>query len=249
MLGRIKKIVIPYIISFFVYFLYFLNKDWIDLKYIAEYFLLGTLVAHFYYIIIALQSYLIFPIIQRMFIKYDKLLLIFSLICTIIFQAFISFKYSDRFIGAYIFYFVFGMFLAKYMKKTNLNKILKQYIIPFGIIAFLHIYFSYMSNIGKLQYSGSALINIVYVTLAIMIIFAICTLITKKSRKLNGLVEVIDENSYYIYLYHILIMHLLQNEILSYFNLSIRYRFMISVIFVYLIIIISCIIKRKMNIK
>ena len=204
--------------------------------------------AHFYYIIIALQSYLIFPIIQRLFIKYDKLILILSLICTIVFQAFISFQYSDRFIGAYIFYFVSGMFLAKYMKKTNLNKILKQYIIPFGIITFLHIYFSYMSNIGTFQYGGSALINIVYVTLAIMIIYSICTLITKKSGKLNGLVEIIDENSYYIYLYHILIMHLLQNEILSHSNLSIRYRFIISVIFVYLIIIISCIIKRKIKV-
>ena len=230
-----------------MYFIYFLNKNWIDFKCIAEYFLLGTLVAHFYYIIIALQSYLIFPIIQRLFIKYDKLILILSLICTIIFQAFISFQYSDRFIGAYIFYFVSGMFLAKYMKKTNLNKILKQYIIPFGIITFLHIYFSYMSNIGTFQYGGSALINIVYVTLAIMIIYSICTLITKKSGKLNKLVEIIDENSYYIYLYHILIMHLLQNEILSHFNLSIRYRFIISVIFVYLIILISCVIKRKIN--
>ena len=231
-----------------MYFIYFLNKNWIDFKCIAEYFLLGTLVAHFYYVIIALQSYLIFPIIQRLFIKYDKLILILSLICTIIFQAFISFQYSDRFIGAYIFYFIFGMFLAKYMKKININKILKQYILPFGIIACLHICFSYMSNSGTFHYGSSALINIVYVTLAIMIIFAICTLITKKSGKLNKLVKIIDENSYYIYLYHILIMHLLQNEILSHFNLSIRYRFIISVIFVYLIIIISCIIKRKIKV-
>jgi len=208
---------------------------------------MGTLVAHFYYIIIALQAYLIFPILQRLFVKYDKLLLVFSLISTILFQAFISFKYSDRFIGAYIFYFVFGMFFSKYIEKIKINKLLKLIIIPFGITALSHIFFSYKANIDNFHYGCSALVNIIYVTLAIIVMFAICTLLSSKSKKLNESVESIDKNSYYIYLYHILIMHLIQNEILIHFNLTIRYRFIISVIFVYLIIIISCFIKRKIE--
>lgn len=208
---------------------------------------MGTLVAHFYYIIIALQAYLIFPILQRLFVKYDKLLLVFSLISTILFQAFISFKYSDRFIGAYIFYFVFGMFFSKYIEKIKINKLLKLIIIPFGITALSHIFFSYKANIDNFHYGCSALVNIIYVTLAIIVMFAICTLLSSKSKKLNESVESIDKNSYYIYLYHILIMHLIQNEILTHFNLTIRYRFIISVIFVYLSIIISCFIKRKIE--
>lgn len=246
-LGRIKKIVIPYIVSFLVYFIYLWSKKWINTKEFVEYFFLGTLVAHFYYIIIALQAYLLFPLLQKMFIKYDKILLVVSLICTILFQAFIFFEYLDRFVGSYIFYFVFGMYVAKYNKKIKANQLLKRAIIPFIMIAIIHITFSYMANIGGLQYRSAPILNIIYVILAILILYSSCILIKGNNNKLNNLIEIINKNSYYIYLYHILIIFLLQNEVYYHFNLSIRYRFIISVVVVYLFILAFCMIKKKIN--
>ena len=245
--GRIKKILIPYAISLGIYFVYFLIKDWIDLNNLVEYFLLGTLVAHFYYVIIALQCYVFFPLIKMIFEKYDKWILLFSLLSTILFQTFVYFRYSDRFIGAYVFYFVFGMFFAKYSNKINTTKLLKGLIIPFGVIACIHIGLSYLSNIGKYIYLSSGLINIIYVTLAILVLYSICTIIYNNKEKQSKFIEIINADAYYIYLYHILLMHILQNEILCYFNLSIGHRFAISVIVVYFVIISICLLKNKVK--
>jgi len=248
-IGRIKKILIPYVISLSIYFVYFLIKDWIDLKNIVEYFLLGTLVAHFYYVIIALQCYVFFPLIKKIFIKYDKWVLILSLLSTILFQVFVSFKYSDRFIGSYVFYFVFGMFIAKYVNKINITRLSKFLIVPYGIVACIHIGLSYLSNLGKYTYLNSGLINIIYAVLAILVLYGICTIIYTKREKQNKFIQIINGDAYYIYLYHILLMHILQNEILSYFNLSMRHRFIISIIVVYFVIISICSLKNKIKIE
>lgn len=204
------------------------------------------MVAHFYYVIIACQCYLIFPLIKKLFEKFDKIILILSLVSTVIFQAFVSFEYSDRFIGAYIFYFIFGMFFAKYIKKININKWFKFLIIPWVLIAITHLGFSYLSNIGKYVYSCSGLVNILYVTITMLILYAICKLLIEKYNKTTKLLEIINNDSYYIYLYHILLMHILQNDILIYFNLSIRNKFIVSTITVFLTIISIILLKNML---
>ena len=241
--GRMKKIVIPYVISFLIYCLYYSWKKWINLREIPEYFFLGTLVAHFYYIIIAIQAYFIFPWLQKAFQKWDKLLLMISLFSTIVFQNFIYFPYSDRAIVSYLFYFVLGMFLAKYPEWIQRYK--KENYGLFGIVAFLHLLFSYLSTIGKMQYIGAPLINIIYVTLATFVLYNVCIWIEKKTKKKNLLLESINQNSYFIYLYHILILQLLQNEIFCYFNLSIRYQFILSLVATYSVIIVFAVFKKK----
>lgn len=240
--GRIKKIVVPYIIAFLVYFLYYFLKSWINLKELPQYFFLGTLVAHFYYIVIAIQAYFIFPWIQKGFRKWDKLLLIVSLLSTILFQNFIYFPYSDRAIVSYLFYFVLGMFLAKYPQW--IQKFKKEYCMVFGIIAVLHILFSYLSIIGKMQYRGAPLINIIYVIFAILVLYNSCAWITKKIKKEKILLERINQNSYLIYLYHILLLQILQNEIFCYLNLSIKYQFIFSCMVIYCVIVIFSMAKK-----
>lgn len=60
-LRRVTKIVIPYVIAVLVFFVYFYAKKWVVAASLPEYIFLGTLVAHFYYVVIAVQLYVLFP--------------------------------------------------------------------------------------------------------------------------------------------------------------------------------------------
>ena len=114
----------------------------------------------------------------------------------------------------------------------------------FGIIAVLHILFSYLSIIGKMQYRGAPLINIIYVIFAILVLYNSCAWITKKIKKEKILLERINQNSYLIYLYHILLLQILQNEIFCYLNLSIKYQFIFSCMVIYCVIVIFSMAKK-----
>lgn len=56
--------------------------------------------------------------------------------------------------------------------------------------------------------------------------------------------DLISKNSYYIYLYHILLLQILQWEILSRIvNLTIKYEFLITSVTIYAVIIVFCFAK------
>lgn len=203
---------------------------------------MGTLVGHFYYVIIAIQAYLIFPLLQKLFKKYDKILLLISLVSTIVFAKFIFFSYSDRFIGTYILYFVLGMFFAKYNKKFVNKKYAIISLVSFLLIGVAHLSLSYLANMGMFKYKISAIINIIYVISATIALYNGCKLCYKTS-KLDNLVNPINKDSYYIYLYHSLIIFILQNEIFTKYYLTIKYKFIISTIVLYSMIFICCYLK------
>ena len=104
-LGRAKKVVLPYIIAVLVFFAYYRFMGWASISGLPEYIFLGTLAAHFYYIIIAVQFYLLFPILKKLFLRAPIVFSIVSLVVSLFYRHIINFKYSDRFILTYIFYF------------------------------------------------------------------------------------------------------------------------------------------------
>lgn len=238
--GRFKKIVIPYIVAFLIYFVFYKLLNLVLLKELLPALLLGTLAAHFYYIIIALQFYLIFPLLNKIFNKYDKLLLLLSLISTFIFNQFVHFSYSDRFFGTYIFYFVLGMFLSKI--NASINK--KHLVISSALfipITLIHIYFSYKMSLGDFWYKPSGIVQVIYVSLACVVIYDLCLYL--KNVKFEKIVNFFEPHTFYIFLYHILFMNILDFVIYPYFNLSIKYKFLISSIFIFLIGLGYCYVK------
>lgn len=236
-LGRFKKIVIPYIVAFLIYFVFYKFLNLVQLKEFLPTLLLGTLAAHFYYIIIALQFYLIFPLLTKLFLKYDKFLLALSLISTLTFNQFVRFSYSDRFFGTYIFYFVLGMFLSKINASIN-----KKHLVIFSAlfipITLIHIYFSYKMSLGDFWYKPSGIGQVIYVSLACIVIYNLCLYF--KNVKLEKAVNFVEPHTFYIFLYHILFMNILDFVIYPYFNLSIKYRFIISSIVIFSIILGYC---------
>ena len=88
-LRRFQKIAIPYGISMVAYFIYYYGKNWVSLHLFPVYLLLGTMVSHFYYIIIALQLYLLFPLLKKAVNRCPLATVSLSLVSTIIFYSFI----------------------------------------------------------------------------------------------------------------------------------------------------------------
>lgn len=234
---RLKKVVIPYLIAFVVYFIFYIFENLIEWKDFFPSLLLGTLVAHFYYILIAIQLYLLFPLLHKLFGKFDKIMLVLSFISTIIFNQFVFFEYSDRFFGTYIFYFILGMFVAKHYTKQEIRPFW-VYLVGFVPTALAHIYLCYIMSLGNYWYKYSGIGQVLYVSLACVVIYNLC--LKNKNEKIEKWIDFVNPHTFYIFLYHILIMNILQFVIYPRFNLSIKYQFIMSFVIVYFIIFIYC---------
>ena len=228
-LRRVTKIVIPYVIAVLVFFVYFYVKKWVAAADLPEYIFLGTLVAHFYYVVIAVQLYVLFPLIKWLFNKSPVVMTVLSLVCTVCFQQFFPFTYSDRFFGSYVFYFVLGMLFAKYKVAEKSNKLFLTCLpLCFGA-SLVHMTLSYLSATWRSGYPYANLSNMVYVTLAIMVIYGVCVMAGEEIAWLHNYARGFGEVSYNVYLYHILIMNVLQYDVLPYnYSLTIMDRFVIT---------------------
>lgn len=224
--GRFKKIIVPYVISVLIYFVYFYSKAWVSLKELPQYVFLGTLSAQFYYVIIALQFYLLFPVLKGIFKRSPVLVTVLSFICTLCCQQYLHFTYSDRFFASYLFYFVFGMLVSAHREK--IKKAVSPCIAICIISGFIHARFSYFSTIGKLFYRHAYVINVIYVTSAIIALYGICTYLCKKCDGIYRLSAVLSAVSYDVYLYHVLPIAVLQYDIFPRLSLTPGWQFAVS---------------------
>lgn len=231
-LGRLKSIVIPYIISVIVYFLYFFSKQWVLLSSLPEYVFLGTLAAHFYYIVIAVQLYLLFPLIKWLFDKFPKTVLALSLICIILCLELFTFTYNDRFFGTYIFYFVFGMAFAKYDFLRQSKKLLITCSIAFVALAVFHMYRIYNSVYVGTPYSLVNIVNIIYVAAAIVMLYGVFTFLAKIPL-VHNISRSLGKVSYNVYLYHILVISILQYDVFVTADFLPKDKFLITFAVVY----------------
>ena len=236
-IGRIRRLVIPYLIAFAVYFTFFKTQNLATWDELLPGLFLGKLVAHFYYIIIAIQFYLLFPLLKFLFDRADKLLLILSFVSTILLNQFVSFAYDDRFFATYIFYFVLGMFLAKYRAEKPIRPVW-LYAAAFLTAAGVHIALCYRMSLGGFWYRNSGIGQVLYVTTAILLLY-ICSMKTD-CKKVEAIVEFFDPHTLNIFLYHILIMNIMQFVVLPHYDLSIKFQFLIISAVVFTVIFLYC---------
>ncbi|MBE6708364.1 MAG: acyltransferase [Ruminococcaceae bacterium] len=227
-LGRVLKIVIPYIFAVMVYFVFFLYLGWVEYADLPEYLFLGTLVAHFYYVIIAVQLYILFPFLKILFNKFPVAVLSASFVSTALFSGFIRFDYSDRFFGAYIFYFVLGMAFSRYDPVNKTKKFLPVSVIGFVVTLVIHFGCLYLASTEMLAYPMSDFFNVAYVTFAVAVIYGVFLKIKDKIPSVIKFADVVGGASYSIYLYHILVIFILQYGIYPRFAFSIQTKLLIS---------------------
>ena len=216
-LGRLKKIVLPYLCAVAVYFMYFYAKGWVLLADLPEYILLGTLAAHFYYIVIAVQLYLLFPLLRLCVARRPYLALGVSFLVTLLLQQTNPFAYADRFFGSYLFYFILGAVFARdhwVEKGIPLARGAAALCLPVGAI---HAWLSYRQTVGGIGYSLYGTVNFIYATLATVAVFGICIRSVARAPRLS-LSRPVAAGSYGIYLYHLMVIFVLQYDVLPHFT-------------------------------
>lgn len=251
--GRLKKVIIPYLISVCIYYFYFIVKGYFDFSFsnIIKHFLIGDLVAHFYFVIIITQFYLLYPILKSIIKKIKPVIgITISFMITFTFTRYlplwlnfifkdIDFIYNDRIFTTYLFYWVLGAYVGlSYKKVLEYLKVNKRKInILYAITAILYLFINY--SVVRFNVAASCLdiIQMIYVTIAIVFLYSNSIRLSKNENIYNLIIH-INKSTYMIYLYHILIIFITTDLLNEFLIFDIGNRLIIKLFLVYFVLII-----------
>ncbi len=229
-LGRLRRVVLPYVLVFSLFYGYFLFTGAVSPSaggFFRELFT-GGLVGHFYFVAIICPFYLLLPLWKWLYEKGSPLLtLLVSLFLTILCQNYLpdlirsvtgeSFAYNGRLFTTYLIYFTGGIFAAKYYdifvaflkhrRKSLLVLTTLVGAVDCVIICLIYcgVWYPAWGDIGHMLYCILAIFSTLSLGLAIS---------EKKSPippRLTALFERTDRVSYQVYLLHPLIIFLLNS--------------------------------------
>lgn len=226
-LSRFKKIIIPYIISVCIFYVYFLHHNYFvfSIKDLCGYVLNGTLVSHFYFVIIIVQFYLLRPIWYKMLVKIPAAAAILAALAVTVFGVLYQkqvisaltgndFAFNDRVFTTYIIYWVMGCYAGanynKFKKMISDRKVRTSVLFCFAGIC--EIFFSYMQFSGKANIPYLEVIHIFYCINAVMFCY-VCAVSGGKNIMRKFVFKEINKCSYYIYLIHPLFIFIADDKI------------------------------------
>ncbi len=122
--NKIPKLVVPYILWATAYYVLFviLKIYPLSLNFYLLGLLKGTFVYHLYFMVIILQLYLLFPLIQRAYTKWGILPVFLLSLALQTASGLTAFPMQDRLFPTYIGYFVLGMVLRENKHTFSLYK-------------------------------------------------------------------------------------------------------------------------------
>ncbi len=219
-LGRIKRVVLPYLLWVVIYYLYFCSRNYFPFSVsdLFGYILRGDLVSHFYFVIVIVQFYALMPFWRWLFSKTSPAVLLpASLVLMLLFQKWlpqmletlflgVSFPYNDRLFTTYLFYWVAGCYVGLYYEAftTMLKERLGSISVIFGISLILNLLFSYLSVRRAQPMPWLEHLHVFYTISAILFVFALALKPAGKRIANIALVRGINRASYNIYLSHCL---------------------------------------------
>lgn len=252
---RFLGVVIPYIIWVFVFYMYFLSRNYFEFSLISliGYILKGDLVSHFYFIIIIVQFYLLRPVWKIMTerIKFPISLLVTIIIMYLskLFFATILGGYTDRVFTSYLIFWVCGCYMgANYdCFKEKLTKNIKVITTVFFIVAIFQAVLGLIHFTTKQIYCIET-IHFIYCNFSVFFCVAGSFYLGERLMSCK-LLKQIDSASYYIYLVHPLFIFLINDKMAEMGLNSIGVELVIRTVFVYTVSIISCILYIKIKKK
>lgn len=177
----------------------------------------GSLVSHFYFVIVIVQFYFLRPVWQKMLNNISPVTAVAAATAATFYALFFQqtvvsyiikkdFIFNDRIFTTYIIYWVLGCYAgANYEKFLTAIKNIKPIAAKFFAVAVLemvlsYIHFSGMKSIGFLE-----LVHVVYCVSAIAFFGAVSLKIGERVMKIKLFADV-DRLSYYMYLIHPLLI-------------------------------------------
>lgn len=217
LIKRVRKLVPAYILWVCIYYAYFVGRDYFPfrvadlLKYIAD----GTLVAHFYFIFVILQFYVLMPLWRRLArLKTAPLAAVtaLSFVVMLISQmAFPDFAYRHMVFTSYVFFWLLGILCGTHY--DAFKKLLTSHrtvpLITFVVFA-AHFVLSYFKSRGMLVYAPERALHFVCVTALLLFMMYFCVKIPPERIPFWRLFKALADASFYIYLSHILVIFIVE---------------------------------------
>ncbi len=223
LVGRYKRVIIPYVLWVLVYYAYFIKTygytfSWGDL---GTYLFFGTICSHFYFVIIIMQFYLNMPLFKWLTKKVNLwILCILSVAFTALFKQYVHFQYDDRVFSAYLCYFIIGAAVGlSYEKACKYLRRLSFLTVPlFLAFAAADAYLTYRAQVKGVTFEYIEIVHLLYCLFAIFFFFTLFLFIGGK-KNLTGVLSLLDRASYGIYLSHVLFIYI-ANGITGYLGIS-----------------------------
>lgn len=246
--SRLKHIIIPYIMWFIIYYVFFMAtlSYPLDLKNIALNFFAGSLVYHLYFVVIIVQFYLLMPLWRFVVYRFSwKLIIPCSILITLLLEHVnflfpaVNYIYYDRTFTTYLMYWIIGCYIGK--EYDSFKEFTKQ---NFKVITTVFC-FSLLANASLsllgfkgLQYTPKlGVVHAIYSVCVVIFLFSLAVKLLSKNNMNCSIISKIDSSSYQIYLSHCLVIYII-DALLSLIGITNVYiLFILRFIFTYLITI------------
>ncbi len=219
-LSRLTKVVIPYIIWVFIYYIYFCSKDYYTFSWaeLGRFILTGNVSAHFYFVVVLVQFYLLAPVWVIFFKKANPaVVLMLSLLITIICGTSMDsilatvfphhdFPYLNILFPRYLVYWVAGCMIGLHYQEF-VNYLQKRWI----SITLLFLACSFIMGWFTLRFAGGGpiwmdQIHILYSISALLFFYMVAQLFTGSGGVMLKPFGWLDRYTYHIYLVHCLVI-------------------------------------------
>ena len=198
-----------------------------DGKFLLQSLFLGDMISPFYFVVIIFQFYILFPIWKWIVERFPMCAVIVgAVLCNRIFLGYLpqiitivstdtTFAYNDRVFTSYLIYWILGCYAGKYydcfLQKT------KQYgvwiCLCFVVTAIVNVFLSYGVTREIFRVGFLEDVHMLYVLCAILFLFWLAEMGGKKCLRFS-LFQGIDGLSFYLYLYHGILLYYIQDRCL-----------------------------------
>lgn len=225
LLGRLKRVVLPYLIAAAVYALYFSYMNYAAYtpkSFFAELFT-GSITAHFYFVIMIVQFYITAPLWRWIIKRLDSgiktaLFLIVSYFVSQLFGQYLaeiiavlspgkSFIYSDRIFTTYLFWWSLGLVIGRCYETLRIEA--KRGFFPLALLFLLagalDSGLAYLNTSRGLGLWWLETAHTFYIFAAICFLFALGIKLSETA--LPKLLSPLDKISYSVYLWHPLLLY------------------------------------------
>ncbi len=228
--GRCKKIGLSYVMAVLVSYMGLINLEYyvFDGKFLLHSLFVGDMIAPFYFVVIIFQFYILLPVWKWVIEHFPMCaVIVVAVICNRIFLGYLPqiisiispdtvFAYNDRIFTSYLIYWILGCYAGKYYD-CFLQKI-KQYgvwiCVCFVVTAVVNVFLSYgmMNAYFKIGFLED--VHMIYVLSAILFLFWVAEMGGKKCMRFS-LCKGMDGLSFYLYLYHGILLYYIQDKCLQ----------------------------------
>ena len=260
---RFQKIILPYLTAVTIFWIYFVMSSGygISMDQVFRYYVMGKIFSHFYFVVIIAQFYLLFPVWRWLTDKAGAVIVLpMALLVMIAFRESFrvllsklapsySLQYQDRFFVTYLAFWLAGFYSGKHY--TEFIRIIKKntrgILIFFGAVLIANHYFTYLGMAQGVWHQTLTSVNITYCFSAILAAYALMLKAADTAIGANRFLIFISEESYIIYLYHMLAL-LIINMIMEKVGVtSVSWTFILRGVFVCTVTFIGCLIARNIR--